>query len=613
MCGIIAGIKKGNIVQDLIGCLKKLEYRGYDSAGLACFENSRIERYRSVGRVSELEKIVDTKYSNIGIAHTRWATHGKVNELNAHPHLSIKDGFSVCVIHNGIIENYKELKATLIKHGYSFESQTDSEVLAHFLHLERKKFSSLKEALNSVRKKLIGAYALVAICDKDPNTISGTKSSSSLVMGIDRESHQYFLSSDPNSLSGISTHIVFIEELELICLNGSEFTIYDENLNKINRDLTKLDFASDKISLGEYASFMQKEIHEQPNAIAMTLENFFDENSLTPILFGNDAPKIFEEVEQIIIIACGTSYHAGLVAKYWIEELAKVHVSVEIASEFRYRKSVLKNKTLMIGISQSGETADTLAALKLARNLGLEWIFGICNVQESTLIRICNLSFITRAGLEIGVASTKAFTTQLASLFVFALTLAKTKNHITIQNERNFLKQLRHLPNAVASILNEEISVKNWIKYFESKQNVLFLGRGIHYPIAMEGALKLKEISYIHAEAYAAGELKHGPLALIDENMPIIAIAPNDDLVNKLKNNLEEVKARGGKLFIVADQGFELQEDSCTKIITLGDHAGFLSPILHVIPLQLLAYHVASSKGNDVDKPRNLAKSVTVE
>ena len=613
MCGIIAGIKKENVVHDLISCLKKLEYRGYDSAGIACFENHRIERYRSVGKVSELEKIVGSKYSNIGIAHTRWATHGMVNESNAHPHLSTRDGFSVCVIHNGIIENYKELKVLLIKQGYRFESQTDSEVLAHLLHAERKKSSSIIHALQTVREKIVGAYALVAICDKDPNTILGTKKASSLVLGVDEENKQVFLSSDPNSLSGILNQIVFLEESDIVCLEGTEFSIYNNAFNKVDRKITMLDVNNDSVSRGKYQSFMQKEIHEQPNAVAMTLENFLDENSLTAGLFGDIAKRVFGQVEQIIIVACGTSYHAGLVAKYWIEELAKIPVSVEIASEFRYRKSVIKNKTLMIGISQSGETADTLAALNLARNLGLEWIFGICNVQESTLMRICNLSFITRAGPEIGVASTKAFTTQLASLFILALTLAKTKSHISVQDERNFLTQLRHLPNAIASILHEEQNIKNWVKYFQNKQNVLFLGRGIHYPIAMEGALKLKEISYIHAEAYAAGELKHGPLALIDENMPIIAIAPNDDLVHKLKNNLEEVKARGGKLFIIADHGFELQEDTCTKIISLGDHAGFLSPILHVIPLQLLAFHVADSKGHDVDKPRNLAKSVTVE
>ncbi len=613
MCGIIAGIKKENVVHDLIRCLKKLEYRGYDSAGLACFENEKIERYRSVGRVSELEKIVTSKYSNIGIAHTRWATHGMVNKSNAHPHLSTGDGFSVCVIHNGIIENYKELKVLLAREGYNFESQTDSEVLAHLLHLERKKSMSMVEALHSVRQKLVGAYALVAICDKDPNIILGTKRASSLVLGIDEENKQVFLSSDPNSLSGILNEIVFLEESDIVYLEGTKFEIYNQSFNKVNRKKTTLDVTNDTISRGKYRSFMQKEIHEQPNAVAMTLENFLDEHSVTANLFGDTAKRIFQQVEQITIIACGTSYHAGLVAKYWIEELARVPVSVEIASEFRYRKSVIRNKTLMIGISQSGETADTLAALNMAKNLGLEWIFGICNVQESTLMRICNLSFITRAGPEIGVASTKAFTTQLASLFIFALTLAKTKAHICIESERNFLTQLRHLPNAIASILHEEQNIKNWVKYFKYKQNVLFLGRGIHYPIAMEGALKLKEISYIHAEAYAAGELKHGPLALIDENMPIITIAPNDDLVHKLKNNLEEVKARGGKLFIISDQGFELQEDNRTKIISLGDHAGFLSPILHVIPLQLLAFHVADSKGHDVDKPRNLAKSVTVE
>lgn len=612
MCGIIAGIKKKNVVDGLIHGLEKLEYRGYDSAGLAFFKEGQIRRLRSVGRVSELKKISRNEESLVGIAHTRWATHGVVSESNAHPHISEANNVTVCVIHNGIIENYLELKAILEKKNYIFQSQTDSEVIAHLIHFERQTSTSLTEALHKARKKLVGAYAVVVLCDADPFIICATKKSSSLVLG-QNNNNECFLSSDPISLAKLSKSITFLEDEDLICISKENVKIYSENLKQINRKSKEIIIAEENISIGEYSNFMIKEINEQPSAIASTLETIFDENSITSELFGAKASKIFNNTNAIKILACGTSFHAGLVAKYWIEHLCKIPVSVEIASEFRYRKSAVFEKTLIIGISQSGETADTLAAIEVAKEIYSCSVLGICNVQESALTRISDICFLTRAGIEIGVASTKAFTTQLSALFTLSLVLAKVKNCLPSKKERDLLRSLRHLPKAAAAVLKGENQIKDWTEYFKNKQNVLFLGRGIHYPIALEGALKLKEISYIHAEAYAAGELKHGPLALIDENMPIIAVAPNDKLVNKLKNNLEEVKARGGKLFIIADHGLELVEDSCTKIVTLGDHAGYLSPILHTIPLQLLAYHVAISRGNDVDKPRNLAKSVTVE
>ncbi len=614
MCGIIAGISKSNVIHNLIKGLKKLEYRGYDSSGLAWINSEEISRSRAVGRVTKLEKKIKKITTKIGIAHTRWATHGEVSEKNAHPHMSFSDELCVCVVHNGIIENYTKLKKQLIKRGYLFSSSTDTEVIAHLLHYERKKNDSLIKAINEVRKKLVGAYAIVAISNKDINKICSIKNGASLIIGSNKGLNKnFYFSSDPFALSSISENIIYLEDDDLVELSFEKIRIYDKNLNLVTRKINKLLIKENEVSLGPYNHFMQKEIHEQPGVIAATIENIINTNSLTPELFGIKTKHCLSKIENIKIVACGTSYHAGLVALHWLESIANITVSVEIASEFRYRKSFISKNTLLIAISQSGETADTLAAVSHAKKLGIKETLAICNVQESSLIRKCSMFFLTRAGQEIGVASTKAFTTQLAALFVFTLILAKTKKLINETTEKKLINELRHLPTALSSIIAAESEFKKWVPNFKNKNNVLFLGRGIHSPIAMEGALKLKEISYIHAEAYAAGELKHGPLALIDADMPIIAVAPNDKLISKLKNNLEEVSARKGKLFIIADQGLGFKETENMKIITLGDHAGHLSPILHVIPLQILAYHIACAKGNDVDKPRNLAKSVTVE
>ena len=610
MCGIIGAASSRNVGKLLVQGLHKMEYRGYDSAGIALHQKDNIFNLRTLGKVSLLEEgmIQQRPKSKLGIAHTRWATHGEPSEVNAHPHGSSGE---VYIVHNGIIENYLELTDKLVEDGYAFNSETDSEVIAHLLHKHFQSTGDLLEAMHDTIKDLNGAFAIAAIHSSDKNRLVVARNKSPLLIGVGLEEN--FAASDPLALSQLTNEFVFLEDGDVAEITKESYQVFDGKNSPVKRGVTEIDIAVNAVTKGEYSHFMEKEIYEQPDAVANTINGKLGEEDVLDNIFGLGSSEVFSNIKRIQFVACGTSLHAGKVGRFWFEQIAQIPCYVDFASEYRYRDPLVEDGTLFVTISQSGETADTLAALNLARNLGLEWIFGICNVQESTLMRICNLSFITRAGPEIGVASTKAFTTQLASLFILALTLAKTKSHISVQDERNFLTQLRHLPNAIASILHEEQNIKNWVKYFQNKQNVLFLGRGIHYPIAMEGALKLKEISYIHAEAYAAGELKHGPLALIDENMPIIAIAPNDDLVHKLKNNLEEVKARGGKLFIIADHGFELQEDTCTKIISLGDHAGFLSPILHVIPLQLLAFHVADSKGHDVDKPRNLAKSVTVE
>ncbi|OUV03322.1 MAG: glutamine--fructose-6-phosphate transaminase (isomerizing) [Betaproteobacteria bacterium TMED82] len=614
MCGIFAGVNENNIIPKIISGLKKLEYRGYDSSGIAWIKSNIVKRDRSVGRVKELEKLLGAVSSNIAIGHTRWATHGEVNKKNAHPHMSKTKDLSVCIVHNGIVENYLDLKKDLLKEGYKFHSDTDTEVVAHQLHFERRIAASLPIAINALSKKLIGAYALVALSDLDSNTICGIKKGVPLIVGgPDIFNGNFFLSSDLSGLITYCKKVVFLDDEEIVEISLNEAKFFNSRGIRFRKRTNKLSVKQNESNLGPYTHFMQKEIHEQPGAVAATLETIVSANSLTPNLFGPYAAKYFEKVNSVTVVACGTSYHAGLVAKYWIEEIAGLPVSVEIASEFRYRKSVILPDTLFVAVSQSGETADTLAAVYLAKTLKLSRTLAICNVSESTLIRECKMFFLTRAGQEIGVASTKAFTTQLAALFVLTLVLAKSKNLLDGNKERNFLNELRHLPSALAAIIAAEKDFKKWTKFFKKKKNVLFLGRGIHSPIAMEGALKLKEISYIHAEAYAAGELKHGPLALIDKEMPIIAVAPNDELVNKLKNNLEEVRARGGKLFVIADLGSGIDENKNIKVITLGDHVGHLSPILHVIPLQILAYHIAVSRGNDVDQPRNLAKSVTVE
>ena len=622
MCGIVGAVaapkNPRNIVPVLIEGLKKLEYRGYDSAGLAIAQDHQIDRVRAIGRVAELEAQSQTLSARVGIAHTRWATHGGVTTDNAHPHLSDRDGLSICVVHNGIIENHEPLRQMLRDDGYVFLSETDTEVIAHLVHRLRKTAPSLQKAVELARSQLSGAYAIAVISNQDPGLIIGARQGAPLLIGLGDPSGgeagaENFLASDTSALLQVTRQIIYLEDGDLVCLTPDQVSIVDRTNAPVDRPATKSSLSLDAIELGPYAHYMQKEIFEQPGAIAATLEEVMGAAALSPTLFGQQAGPVLATTEQILILACGTSYHAGLVAKYWLEAIAKIPVSVEIASEYRYRESVALPNTLVITISQSGETADTLASLQHAASLGLTQSLTICNVPESSLVRASTLRFLTRAGPEIGVASTKAFTTQLATLFLFTLVMAKIKGRLSADEERAALAQLRHLPNAMMQILAAEPEFKRWAEAFVEKDHALFLGRGIHYPIAMEGALKLKEISYIHAEAYAAGELKHGPLALVDAQMPVIAIAPNDQLVEKLKSNLQEVRARGGALYIIADKGSGIVSSEGVEVISLGDHSGQVSPILHVVPLQLLAYHVALARGNDVDKPRNLAKSVTVE
>jgi len=618
MCGIVGAVvsqQSGqNIVPVLIEGLKKLEYRGYDSAGLAILQNQSIDRIRAVGRVAELERQSAQLTASTGIAHTRWATHGGVTQENAHPHLSEGAGLAVCVVHNGIIENHEILRATLIEQGYVFSSETDTEVIAHLIHAARLKSPDLQSAVNQARQSLLGAYAIAVISNQDHDQIVATRQGAPLLIGLGPQNAKaFFLASDTSALLHVTRQIIYLEDGDLVTLTPEAFSIIDRNGRSADRPITLSELSADAVELGPYAHYMQKEIFEQPGAVAATLEQVASARSLSPALFGPHAEHALGQSKHILILACGTSYHAAMVAKYWLESIAGLPTAVEIASEYRYRDSVALPNTLVVTISQSGETADTLAALQHAISKGLRHTLTICNVPESALIRASELKFLTRAGPEIGVASTKAFTTQLAALFLLTLVLAKLNGRLPEAKEQEALHALRHLPAALLHILNAEEQFKAWAARFVNKHHALFLGRGIHYPIALEGALKLKEISYIHAEAYAAGELKHGPLALVDADMPVVAIAPNDQLVEKLKSNLQEVRARGGELYIIADAGSGISASEGVHVITLGDHAGALSPLLHVVPLQLLAYHVALARGNDVDKPRNLAKSVTVE
>jgi glutamine---fructose-6-phosphate transaminase (isomerizing) len=618
MCGIVGAVAQSveqrNIVPVLIEGLKKLEYRGYDSAGLALGGTRDITRVRAVGRVAELESQSAHLSAAIGIAHTRWATHGGVTTDNAHPHVSESGGLSVCVVHNGIIENHEALRTTLQSRGYVFTSQTDTEVIAHLVHEHRTKTNRLTDAVDAARKELQGAYAIAVISSQDPGLLVGARQGAPLLVGLGEEGRpENFLASDTSALLQVTRNIIYLEDGDLVSISHGHVEIRDVHGAPIRRNATVSSLSRDAIELGPYAHYMQKEIFEQPGAIAATLEEVIGAASISPALFGPDANDVLRDVRHVLILACGTSYHAGMVARYWLESIAKVPTTVEIASEYRYRDSVMQPNTLVVTISQSGETADTLAALGHAMRHGPLSSLSICNVPESSLVRAAGLRFLTRAGPEIGVASTKAFTTQLAALFLLTLVIAKAQQRLSADDERGLLQQIRHLPAAVLHVLGAEPEFQAWATRFVEKQHALFLGRGIHYPIALEGALKLKEISYIHAEAYAAGELKHGPLALVDAEMPVVAIAPNDQLVEKLKSNLQEVRARGGELYIVADKGSGIAPSDGIHVISLGDHAGPLSPILHAIPLQLLAYHVALARGNDVDKPRNLAKSVTVE
>ena len=608
MCGIVGAISTRNIVPILLEGLKRLEYRGYDSAGLAVV-NGTLTRLRSTGRVAELARRADetSLCGPLGIAHTRWATHGVPSERNAHPHVS----GTISVVHNGIIENHEEMRRRLQHDGYAFTSDTDSEVIAHLIHSKMGKGLRLLDAVRASVAELTGAYAIAVVDENDPKRLVAARMGAPLLLGLGEGEN--FTASDASALIQVTSRVVYLEEGDCAEVELGGVRIIDANGNEVERAVHTSSLSSADVELGQYRHYMQKEIFEQPMAVANTLELVMNARGVSPQLFGAEADTLLREVDDVLILACGTSYHAGLVARYWLEQLACIRCNVEIASEYRYRESVPSPRTLVVTISQSGETADTLAALQHAVSQGQERTLAICNVAESALVRHSKLRFLTRAGPEIGVASTKAFTTQLAALVLLTMTLAKLRGRLTEAREAQLMLELRHLPAALTHVLGVEPQVAKWAELFAQRDDALFLGRGIHYPIAMEGALKLKEISYIHAEAYAAGELKHGPLALVDKNMPVVAIAPKDALFEKLKSNLHEVRARGGELFVFADQDAGLAESDGVRVITMPDHAGLLSPILHTVPLQLLAYHVALHKGTDVDKPRNLAKSVTVE
>jgi glucosamine--fructose-6-phosphate aminotransferase (isomerizing) len=606
MCGIVAAVASRNVVPILIEGLKRLEYRGYDSAGVAVI-NGSLRRLRSPGRVDQLERLAEQEglEGHIGIAHTRWATHGVPSERNAHPHVS----GGVSVVHNGIIENHDEIRAQLLAQGYEFTSDTDTEVIAHLIHWKAKGGLSLFDAVSAATRELEGAYAIAVIAAADPSRLVLARMGAPLLLGIGEGEN--FAASDTSALLQVTRNIVYLEEGDCAEVTLRSVRIFDARGHVAERPLQVSRLSAEAIELGNYRHYMQKEIFEQPAAIAATLESAANGRLLAPEFFGTRAAEIFAAVDSCRILACGTSYHAGMVARYWLESLAGVPCSVEIASEYRYRVSVPSPRALVVVISQSGETADTLAALQHAKSLGQPHTLAICNVPESALTRACELRFLTRAGPEIGVASTKAFTAQLAALLVLALTLAKTRGRLQPSQEAEMLAALRALPAAVANALRTEPEMAAWAAKFSACEHALFLGRGVHYPIAMEGALKLKEISYIHAEAYAAGELKHGPLALVDARMPVVAIAPRDALLDKLKSNLQEVRARGGELYVLASEDFA-QADG-VHVARMHDAPGILSPIVSTVPLQLLAYHAALLRGNDVDKPRNLAKSVTVE
>jgi glutamine---fructose-6-phosphate transaminase (isomerizing) len=609
MCGIVGAVAQRNITPILIEGLKRLEYRGYDSCGVALHVDGRLSRSRSTSRVADLEsQIRETHLQGFtGIAHTRWATHGAPATQNAHPHFSpTEENARIALVHNGIIENHDELRRELTDLGYQFTSQTDTEVIAHLVdHMYN---GDLFETVQQAVKRLHGAYAIAVFCREEPHRVVAARQGSPLIVGLGKGEN--FVASDAMALAGTTDQIIYLEEGDVVDLQLARYWIVDVDGRPAEREVKTVHAHTGAAELGPYRHYMQKEIFEQPRVVGDTLEGV---TGIMPELFGDQAFRVFKEIDRVLILACGTSYYAGLTAKYWIESVAKIPVNVEIASEYRYRDSVPHPQTLVVTISQSGETADTLAALKHARSLGMTHTLTICNVATSAMVRECKLSYITRAGVEVGVASTKAFTTQLAALFLLTLTLAQVNGRLSDEEEATYLKQMRHLPVALGSVLALEPQIIAWAEEFARKENALFLGRGIHYPIALEGALKLKEISYIHAEAYPAGELKHGPLALVTEEMPVVTIAPNDALLEKLKSNMQEVRARGGQLYCFADVDTHITSSEGLHVIRLPEHYGLLSPILHVAALQLLAYHTALARGTDVDKPRNLAKSVTVE
>ncbi len=609
MCGIVGGIAQRNVVPILLEGLKRLEYRGYDSAGLAVISNRQIYRKRELGKVKGLEMLLETDPISgvIGIAHTRWATHGKPSTANAHPHIC---RHKVAVVHNGIIENHEHLREVQLQNGYEFTSETDTEVIVHEIYHAMEATNDLLSAVKQTVQKLDGAYALGIISTDEPDTLIACRKGSPLVIGVGFG--EYFIASDVAALLPVTQRFIFLEEGDIAKISINELLIYDAEDQLVKRPIKQSQLTADAVDKGEYRHYMLKEIYEQPVAIAQTLEGRFINNRLQENAFGHNASEVFDNIKAIQILACGTSYHAGLVARYWFEELAHVPCNIEVASEFRYRNPVLAPDTLVVTISQSGETADTLAALLEAKKLGAKYSLAICNVPESSLVRESDLVLMTRAGPEIGVASTKAFTTQLTTLMLLVIAIGRRFQLSDIM-EQKITSELFSLPGKIEKALQLDDEVKNLSERFAEKQHALFLGRGTHYPIAMEGALKLKEISYIHAEAYPAGELKHGPLALIDADMPVVTVAPNNSLLEKLKSNMQEVSARGGQLIVFMDETLATANDENVQILKVPQVGNEISPIVYTIPLQLLAYHVAVLKGTDVDQPRNLAKSVTVE
>jgi glucosamine--fructose-6-phosphate aminotransferase (isomerizing) len=617
MCGIVGAVSTRNIVPILVQGLQRLEYRGYDSCGIAVAAGG-LKRARGTDRVAQLLDQVSQEQleGTTGIAHTRWATHGAPAVHNAHPHFSHGPGKDardkagrIALVHNGIVENHEELRAVLQAKGYVFSSQTDTEVVCHLIDSLYE--GDLFEAVKSAVGQLHGAYAIAVFCKDEPHRVIGARAGSPLILGVGtKERGENFLASDAMALAGVTDQIVYLEEGDVVDLQLGKYWIVDKAHKPVVRAVKTVQAHSGAAELGPYRHYMQKEIFEQPRAVADTLEGV---QGIVPELFGDGAYRVFKEVDSVLILACGTSYYSGCTAKYWLESIAKIPTQVEIASEYRYRDSVPHPGTLVVTISQSGETADTLAALRHAQALGMNKTLTICNVATSAMVRECKLAYITRAGVEIGVASTKAFTTQLAGLFLLTLALAQVRGLLTEAQEAEHLKAMRHLPAALSAVLALEPQVIGWSEDFAAKEHALFLGRGLHYPIAQEGALKLKEITYIHAEAYAAGELKHGPLALVTDEMPVVTVAPNDALLEKLKSNMHEVRARGGVLYVLADADSRIENQEGIHVIRMPENYGPLSPLLHVVPLQLLAYHTACARGTDVDKPRNLAKSVTVE
>ena len=610
MCGIVGAVSDQNIVEVLVEGLRRLEYRGYDSCGFAVIDGNDVEhpikRARTTARVAELAEQGKEFHGTLGIAHTRWATHGKPDTQNAHPHISNE---LIAVVHNGIIENYEALRTELKSVGYIFSSETDTEVIAHLVHQSyvASGQQNLAASVRAVLPRLHGAYAIGVIAQDSPTVLVGARVGSPLVVALGK--HENFLASDALALAGRAQSMMYLEEGDVAILQANSVEILDQAGNAVQRESKPMPAQSESVDLGPYQHYMQKEIFEQPRAIGDTLTNI---THFGPDLFQANLED-WQTFDQILILACGTSYYSACVAKYWLEDIAGIPTQVEIASEYRYRNTVSRPNTLIVVVSQSGETADTLAALRHAKSLGHRFTLAICNVASSAMVRETDWHFLTKAGTEIGVASTKAFTTQLLALYLLAVSIAKRAGKISAEHEKTLLRELRHLPKALHAVLALEPQIIAWSEAFSKCENALFLGRGLHYPIALEGALKLKEISYIHAEAYPAGELKHGPLALVTDKMPVVTVAPNDALLEKLKSNMQEVKARGGKLYVFADQDTEIVSSDGINVIRLPEHYGHLSPILHVVPLQLLAYHTACTRGTDVDKPRNLAKSVTVE